>query len=484
MGSRAERQTSLILAVVASVVLTCLIVNFLSLLRKTISPEIYLIRCAVACAAFTLPICGGWMAFRLGGGIVFAVFATVVVIFVQTIASAALFLWFPVVYSLTCFLLYQVDSYYENQTSAVAVDREKMQNKINDLSVSYKSKGQAISTQFEKYSQYYNFRRLAEKLATTISVAELSQMIVDSCLDFVPLGDFARVALAQEQQDQLAIQAVRRSIRAARTVQQHLDQAGDLFDFWVIKNRRRLIVGDTQQDFRFDAFETANVKEVRSIISTPITHEGRVIGTLRVGSSKTKVFSNDDLRLLDTISVLASSALSNAMLYEQTENLAIRDSLTGVFVRRYFFERLKDEHRRTLITKRPLSVLMCDLDHFKECNDRYGHGAGDLMLIRFAEILRENFQGGIVGRYGGEEFSVLIPEATKEEAVRRAQVICKRIREDSFEIRRERISMTVSIGVSSIPEDTLDHEQLIALADKALYQAKREGRNRVCSHTA
>ncbi|MFA7000912.1 MAG: sensor domain-containing diguanylate cyclase, partial [Candidatus Omnitrophota bacterium] len=238
---------------------------------------------------------------------------------------------------------------------------------------------------------------------------------------------------------------------------------------------------DSHQDFRFDVIESQKIEALRSLVAAPIVNEGRVMGTLRVNSSKSKAFTNDHLRLLDTISVLASSAISNAMLYEETELLAIRDSLTGLYVRRYFFERLKDEHRRALLTHRPLSLLMCDLDHFKACNDRYGHGAGDLILIRFAEILAQTAEQAIVCRYGGEEFSVLLPEIAKEDASALALRICRATEAESFMIRREPVRMTVSIGVSGFPEDALDMETLVQLADQALYQAKRKGRNRVCS---
>ena len=260
-----------------------------------------------------------------------------------------------------------------------------------------------------------------------------------------------------------------------------LRQGADLFDYWVVKNQRRLIVHDAHQDFRFDVKEAARLERLRSLIIVPLLQERRAIGTLRINSSQPNAFTNDDLRLLDIIAVLASSALSNAMLFEQTEELAIRDSLTGLYVRRYFFDRLKEEHRRALLTHRPLSLLMCDLDHFKDCNDRFGHGVGDLMLVQFAQILTRTSETAIVARYGGEEFSVLLPETSKEEAALLAEKIREAVEKESFEIRRQRIEMTVSIGVANMPGDTLDLESLVQKSDQALYHAKREGRNRVCS---
>lgn len=483
MGWNTRKQTSLVLSVLVVSYLTYQIIYCLSRLKTTVNPEIDLIRIAVALTGFFFSIVGGWIGFGFVGGILFAFYAFVIVFLVGGVSSTPIFAWFLAAYTLLCFFLYQTDQFFRDQIAGISVDREKYQNEKNDLEVSYKVKGEGISTLFEKYSTYYNLRKLAEELSTTLSVSTLSQTVVDRALDFIPRGDLARMAVAQTDAGNLSIiafrKAGRREVKPAAVKNQT-----DLFDFWVIKNRRRLIVTDSHQDFRFDVKETTRQESIRSLIIAPLFHEARVMGTLRIHSAKPETFSNDDLRLLDTIAVLASSAISNAMLYEQTEELAIKDSLTGLYVRRYFFDRLKEEHRRVLMNKRPLSLLMCDLDHFKECNDRFGHGAGDLMLVQFAQILRQTFENAIVARYGGEEFSVLLPETEKGEAVRLAQGLRENVEKKPFFIRRERVSMTVSIGVAGLPEDTLGLESLVQKADQALYRAKREGRNRVCSSAA
>ncbi|HPW64849.1 MAG TPA: sensor domain-containing diguanylate cyclase, partial [Candidatus Omnitrophota bacterium] len=204
-------------------------------------------------------------------------------------------------------------------------------------------------------------------------------------------------------------------------------------------------------------------------------------GTLAIHATRPNVFTHDDLRLLDAIATLASSAIANALLYEKTEQLAIKDSLTGLFVRRYFYERLKEEHRRALISQKTMSLIMCDLDHFKECNDRFGHQGGDLMLIQLAEILSENLKSALLARYDGEEFAILLPETSKAEALKVAEGIRSVVENAPFNIRREKVSMTISAGVANLPDDTLDLESLVHKADQALYKAKREGRNKVCA---
>jgi diguanylate cyclase (GGDEF)-like protein len=337
-----------------------------------------------------------------------------------------------------------------------------------------------MSTLFEKYSTYYNMRKLAEELAASLSVTELCDIVVNRSLDFIHRGDLSVLSLAHPDGQSFPVMAYRYAKLARGEALHAQNPSTDIFDHWVIKNRRRLIITDSYQDFRFDAKEAEKNAPIRSLIVSPLVQDARVIGLLRINAHKPEAFSNDDLRLLDNIAMLAAAALSNAILYEQTKELAIKDFLTGLFVRRYFFERLKDEHRRALTTQRPLSLLMCDLDHFKQCNDQYGHGAGDQMLIHFSRILKETAESAIVARYGGEEFSVLLPETDKQNAFQVAQKIRTALKSQPFIIRREKINTTVSIGVSNLPEDAMDYESLIQTADRALYEANKSGRDSVC----
>lgn len=455
---------------------TLQILHSLAVLKNTIFPEVYLNRIALSLVALFLTILGGWINFRLLGGIIFAVFGFVMVLLASAIAKTTAFVGLLVEYGILCFLLFRLDEYYENLVAGLTVDREKMQNQKNDLEVTYKTKGEGISILFEKYSTYYHLRKFAEELTVYLSLSELPKLIVEKSLEFIPRGDVASVVLTEADEKTLTLAAS----KAVKGDDKSILQQGDLFDYWVKSNRKRLIVSDTHQDFRFDLRKTVQQKSLRSLIIVPLIVEGKVIGTLRLNAEKPETFINDDLRLLDAIATLASSAIANAKLYEQTTELAIRDSLTGVFVRRYFFERLREEHGRSLLMNRPMSLLMCDLDFFKDCNDRYGHHAGDLMLIQFVETLKQQVDNGLIARYGGEEFVVLLTETKKEQAAQLAEKIRKAVDNTLFELRREKIKMNVSIGVASLPEDTLDMEMLVQKADQALYRAKREGRNKVC----
>lgn len=475
-----RKQAGFVLALLLSFFLTYHVILSLSALRNTVAPEIYLIRAALGLFAFYFPILLGWFSFRVVGGAIFALYASIMVFFVSGVTASSFFLWFLFQYAALYYLLFRKDQMCEDALAGISVDKEQSQNQKNDLEVAHKAKGEGISILFEKYSTYYNLRKLAEQLATSLSVSQLGQVIVNHAGDLIGRGEWIILSLTNTEGLHLTNLASRHVGKASALKTPPPRLAGDLFDSWVVKNQRRLIVNHAHQDFRFDVKEAAKYQDAKSMIIAPLLHERKVMGVLRVQSSVPEAFSNDDLRLLDTIAVLASSALSNAILFEQTEELAIKDSLTGLFLRRYFFARFKEEHRRALMTHRPLSLIMCDLDHFKNCNDKYGHGIGDLMLVQFSQILKKEADHAIVARYGGEEFAVLLPEVARQEALELAEKIRKAVENYSFEVRRERISMTVSAGVASLPEDTLEMEQLIQKADEAMYSAKRMGRNRVC----
>ena len=476
MEPNRRKQLSLVFALLTAFFLLSQIPQSLVALRTTVDPETYLTQIFFLLYLMFLPIAAGWYSSRITGGIFFTVLACGASIFGWAVAHSSYFFWPMAGYLLLLFLLYRIEQRFEELLAVSRVESEKCMTTKNDLEVEYRHKGESISIFFEKYSTYYNLRKLAEDFAGLLSLHELSQLVVGRSLDFIPRGDGAFLTLAYPSEESLRLTAFKNLTPRASSKRKQ----GDLFDHWVLRNRKRLLIIDTQKDFRFSPQDVKSQgEEIRSLISAPLLHEGKVLGTLRLQSQKPEVFAPDDLRLLDAISTLASAALSNAMLFEKTQELAIRDSLTGLYIQRYFFERLHDEHRRVLRGGHQLSLLMCDLDHFKAANDRWGHGAGDLMLVKFSEILREKVTNGLIARYGGEEFAVLLPELTKEKAAVIGEQIRQAMESFPFTIRRERIQMTVSIGVAGMPQDTLDDEELIRKADEALYQAKREGRNRV-----
>ena len=258
---------------------------------------------------------------------------------------------------------------------------------------------------------------------------------------------------------------------------------GDVFDHWVLTHKKSLIIEDVKKDFRFPAEGIVQAKGVfNSLISTSLVSENKVIGILRVDSANERAFSQDDLRLIDIIANLGAVAVQNSILYARTQELAIKDGLTGLKVRRFFMESFHREVKRAARKMEHLSLLILDIDHFKKYNDQYGHTAGDTVLKHLAEIITAQLdQADVAGRYGGEEMAILLWAKTNSEAVVQAEKIRRLISHRPITLRSHEANVTVSIGVSTFPEDAILEEDLIRVADARLYKAKAEGRDRVCS---
>ena len=194
-------------------------------------------------------------------------------------------------------------------------------------------------------------------------------------------------------------------------------------------------------------------------------------------------FSEERIGIVSTLAGQLGLALDNAALYRATHQLSITDGLTGLYNNRYFYNRLEIEMSRARRYGRPLSLFMLDIDFFKQFNDRYGHLSGDDALKQMARILKENSrETDTVARYGGEEFCVILPETDGDQA----RVLAERIW-SAVELSlvhpgpgRDPESLTISIGITTLPDGMSTAEGLVRMADKALYCAKGQGRNRVC----
>ncbi len=173
--------------------------------------------------------------------------------------------------------------------------------------------------------------------------------------------------------------------------------------------------------------------------------------------------------------------LQRVRLYKMIQELAITDSLTGLYTRRYAMERLREEFYRSEAHNLSLSVLMIDVDDFKACNDKLGHLVGDVVLCEIGNRIKDNIREiDMLSRFGGEEFMVFAPGTSKERATLIAERIRKGVHEGLIRAYDEKVKASISIGLSSYPSDAKTPEELVGRADWALYEAKRLGKNRVC----
>ncbi|HOK41475.1 MAG TPA: diguanylate cyclase [bacterium] len=245
-----------------------------------------------------------------------------------------------------------------------------------------------------------------------------------------------------------------------------------LFDF--IKEEIKTLnkIKIIERDNSIDIFRLLRIEQL-ILLPLKVEEENKAIIVITEKSNGLKLNENEII-FLNTLITQASTALKNALLYE----LATTDGLTRLYIRRHFINRLKEEMSRTLRYKLSLSLIMLDIDHFKKFNDTYGHQIGDLVLKQFAIILKNSTRDiDIVGRYGGEEFIIALPDTNIEGA----KIVAERIRQNvanyEFSGYAEPLKVTTSLGLTEFKEDDND-ETLIKRADDALYQAKANGRNR------
>jgi diguanylate cyclase (GGDEF)-like protein len=231
-----------------------------------------------------------------------------------------------------------------------------------------------------------------------------------------------------------------------------------------------------------------------SYLCVPLVAQGETPGIFHVQyergerTSDTEAFEAlkaTQQRLSAAIAGQVALSLASLRLRETLREQSIHDPLTGLFNRRFMQESLNRELLRSKRKKTPLTVVFLDLDHFKRFNDTFGHDAGDAVLRSVAEALRTHYRADdVVCRYGGEEFAVILPESVAEEAAKRSEDL--RLAVKQLRIRHEAKvldGITLSMGIAAFPQHASSEEELLRLADIALYQSKSRGRDRITTAT-
>jgi diguanylate cyclase (GGDEF)-like protein/putative nucleotidyltransferase with HDIG domain len=245
---------------------------------------------------------------------------------------------------------------------------------------------------------------------------------------------------------------------------------------WVIANNQAILNASPAADF---AESRQLQSEFKSCLSVPLSIEGSLVGVITLYSEFAKNYTQDHLRLLETVSRQAAIAINNSLIFEETQEDAFTDLLTGLPNSRYLYIFLEQEFRRAERLNYPVSILVMDLERFKSVNDTYGHQVGDRLLVEVSHILRNQMRkSDTCVRYAGDEFVAVLSGANRlqaEDNVRRIQdaVDNHELLVDSYQIR-----IGISVGCATFPDDGRDTQTLIALADQNMYADKLKRTNR------
>ncbi len=325
--------------------------------------------------------------------------------------------------------------------------------------------------------------QIMQSVSSPLESEALFDAILDKCIEVLE-AEQGSLLLTDPETGALSIKAIRGLNH--KIVELIRIKPGEGISGRVYADGQPMVVRDIETDPRTARQGHARYRS-RSFISLPLQLGRGRIGVINLADKTSgEPFTEADAALLNAIANYAAVAIERSEYYQKSEELkkiSITDSLTGLLNRRYFQERLAEEVERSKRHHLPVSLIIMDIDDFKKFNDHFGHPAGDEALKTTGRALRNTIRAiDVAARYGGEEFTVILPQTAKDDAMLIAERFCREIESINFQTDAEQVAgtrLTVSIGLASCPEDTLQLDELIKLADTALYAAKAQGKNRV-----
>ncbi|MBL7685445.1 MAG: diguanylate cyclase [Deltaproteobacteria bacterium] len=323
--------------------------------------------------------------------------------------------------------------------------------------------------------------QVSQKVSSTIVPEELYNVLIDVVVKTLGFQEFALLIFDQSSQ-RLHVKSAY-GFKDNYKVKELNFALGEGISGRVAQKKELIYIPDTSKDETYLHYKGEKMEE-GSFLSLPIVGHHRLLGVMNFTRPTTHAFSPMDIKLLTSLGSQLAVAMENSRLYEKTKELSITDELTGLHNRRHFQTMLQMEWKRAKRFQRSLAVLLIDVDHFKKYNDTYGHSEGDRVLEQVSRILEDHVREvDTVARYGGEEFAILLTHANQEEATTVAKKLCELIEKHPFKYEKMENAqqVTISVGVSTYPEDAQNLDDLIDHADIALYEAKGRGRNRVVS---
>ncbi len=335
-----------------------------------------------------------------------------------------------------------------------------------------------LSKQKKQYYLREKLRSATFSLNSTLNLDDVLNKLLKSLKEIIP---YDSAAFFMEENNQFTIRCAHGFKNMDAIYKIRINKDDDQLFKEIYKTKTTLLVTNVKEDNRFAHY--LNLANIESWLGVPVIFKNKIIGILTLDSSKKNIYTKVNCAIASSYAFNAGVAVENANLHAKTKQLACIDPLTSLYNRRSFFELANKIFDKAKSSMQPISSIMIDIDDFKKINDSLGHHTGDLVLKRLSRICSQNLgDGHILGRFGGEEFIVLLPGTSFNEAEIIGETLRLAIENNPLIIRKsDAIPITSSLGVASLTPTTQTLEYLFTSADKAMYQAKALGKNKVVS---
>ena len=357
---------------------------------------------------------------------------------------------------------------------AIAQEEARIQyERIKDANIKLEESNSKLTSSI---AEFFTLQQISQAISSIFDVRELLKYVNDIILGVMGVN-YSTIALFDEKRNKLKVHTT--NIRD----RQELIALTDNINCSLLHNALQNAKPVLENFVDHEEYVFTRGRDINSLICVPLNTKSRRFGMVIVEQKYNNAFDDSNVRLLDIIGQQVGIAMENAELYQRMQEMATTDGLTGVYNRQYFQERLGIEFENAKNEGYHLSLAIFDIDHFKRFNDTFGHLFGDKVLKSISERVRNSLRGNdLLARFGGEEFIILFPHTTLEEAYEKVESLRRLIAETQVRDELISASVTVSFGISSFPEYASGEAELLRSADDALYRAKEDGRN--CARVA
>ena len=353
---------------------------------------------------------------------------------------------------------------------------------VNQFPATERRRNPALPSEQREKGQVAIFQELGKALTSSLQLDQVLRTIMEKIDEFLRPDNWSLLLLDEEKQELYFELAVGKASQALKDVRIKMGQgiAG-----WVAQHQETVVVPDTTKDTRFFSKVDEKTKtETQSIVAVPVRFRDTCLGVIElINCMGPDGFDPRDLKLLEALSDFAAIALENARHVKKIHELTITDDCTSLYNARHMGFILETEIYRSQRYNYEFSIVFIDLDHFKQVNDTHGHLVGSRLLAEIGNALKEHCRLiDFAFRYGGDEFVILLPQTSKENALNVARRLHKLVRETTWLVPQGlNIKLTPSVGVASYPADSRTKEGLLHLADEAMYLVKNTRRDSVAA---